>query len=217
MCSSSTSCMQCCWASTRFPPTYQTSPDKEPIAMKKLLQGDGLWKTSKESLGWLFDGITRSISLPPTKVDKLHQVLCIAACTHQTRVKHLQQLQGHLMHASLGIPNGKVLLSPHVATVMKHWHQANARVCLDEATCQALHDWHELLATAALQPTPCTNLVPAPPAFTGYCNASKQGNGGVWFGKSTTPHALCLADSLPTRYPSGCHFGQQSYRDHHQF
>jgi len=187
-----------------FPPPAEHHLDEEPIAMKKLLQRDGLWATSKEILGWLFDGITRSISLPPAKVDKLRRELHTAARTRQTQIKHLQQLQGRLMHASLGIPNGKALLSPLVATITKHRHQANTRVRLNAATCQALHDWCDLLATAALQPTPCADLVPTPPAFTSYCDASKHGAGGSGLA-ITNPSHLCLADSLSTRYTGGCH------------
>jgi len=39
--------------------------------MKKLQQGNGKWTTSKEILGWLFDGINRCISLPSEKATKI--------------------------------------------------------------------------------------------------------------------------------------------------
>jgi len=55
-----------------FPPPDTTNPTyDEPIALKKLMNGDGLWATSKEILGWIFDGINRCILLPPPKVTKL--------------------------------------------------------------------------------------------------------------------------------------------------
>jgi len=31
-------------------------------------------------------------------------------------------------------------------------------------------------------PTPCADLIPAPADYGGYCDASRQGAGGVWFG-----------------------------------
>jgi len=51
-----------------FPPAAITkNPNDEPIALKKLAQGDGLWASQKEILGWLFDGLARTISLPTEK------------------------------------------------------------------------------------------------------------------------------------------------------
>jgi len=101
------------------PPTDATRPEDEPIALKKLQQGDGLWSTSKEILGWLFDGLTHCIALPASKVTKLCQDLWAVSRCHHIHVKKLQQLQGKLIHALLGIPNGKTLLSPLIALVTK--------------------------------------------------------------------------------------------------
>jgi len=53
---------------------------------------------------------------------------------------------------------------------------------LNKATKQALQDWSTLLELANQQPTLCADLVPAPADYGGYCNASKNGTGGVWFG-----------------------------------
>jgi len=52
-----------------FPPPDPTKePSDEPISIKKLKQGDGLWSTWKEILGWMFDGSTCCINLPKDKV-----------------------------------------------------------------------------------------------------------------------------------------------------
>jgi len=168
------------------PPTDNTMMDDndEPIALKKLQQGDGLWATSKEILGWMFDGLTRCIALPATKVTKLRHELRSVSRRRRIRVKNLQQLQGKLIHASLGIPNGKALLSPLIALVTKFQTRPYATIPVDDATKQALRDWQALLATANARPTPCTDLVPAPPDYLGYCDASRLGAGGVWFGVS---------------------------------
>jgi len=53
---------------------------------------------------------------------------------------------------------------------------------LDQPTKQAFYDWRIILRAAATRPTSCTNLVPAPADYLGYCDASKHGAGGVWFG-----------------------------------
>ncbi len=88
------------------------------------------------------------------------------------------------MHASLCMPNGKALLSPLIAMVAKGNNKPNAYIKLDKATTQALKDWHALLKTAAARPTPCKDLAPADPDYGRYCDASKMGAGGVWFGIS---------------------------------
>jgi len=83
----------------------------------------------------------------------------------------------------MGIPNGKGLLSPLVALVARHQHKPRAHITLDQPTKQALCDWQAMLRTACARPSPlCTDLVPAPPDYYGYCDALKWGAGGVWFG-----------------------------------
>jgi hypothetical protein len=37
-----------------------------PISTKKLIE-EGTWETRKEILGWMLDGITKTISLPQPK------------------------------------------------------------------------------------------------------------------------------------------------------
>jgi len=60
-----------------FPPPDPSNPSyNEPITLRKLLNGNGLWQTSKEILGWLFDGITHCILIPPVKVTSLLHCIC---------------------------------------------------------------------------------------------------------------------------------------------
>jgi hypothetical protein len=52
-----------------FPPPSITGHEGEdPVSLKKLRQGDGMWETRKELLGWVFDGARWCIKLPPNKV-----------------------------------------------------------------------------------------------------------------------------------------------------
>jgi hypothetical protein len=44
---------------------------KEPLSVKKMLQGDASWETIKMVLGWLVDTVHQTIELP------LHQVVCL--------------------------------------------------------------------------------------------------------------------------------------------
>jgi len=91
-------------------------------------------------------------------------------------------MQGRLVHASYSIPAGKGLLSPLVALVTKHASHPRSHIPLDPATKRALLDWQYILCMATKEPTLCTDLIPTEPDFIGYCNASKLGAGGVWFG-----------------------------------
>jgi len=52
-----------------FPPTSVThhKDGKEPISAKKLAAGDGNFDTKKEMIGFVFDGVKRTVHLPPAK------------------------------------------------------------------------------------------------------------------------------------------------------
>jgi len=106
-------------------------------------------------------------------------------------------MQGRLMHATHGIPNGKALLSPLVALVAKHHHNQRAHIQLDQATTQSLWDWQAILKTSSASLTLCSDLVPAPPDYTGYCDASKMGAGGIWFGANKQLPAIVSRISFP--------------------
>jgi len=149
---------------TVFPPPTATHPDNdEPIAITKLTKGDGLWATKKEILGWIFDGTTRCINLPSDKVDNILRSLKEITRKKSIRIGELEKLNGKVMHATIGIPNGCGLLSPIIATIMaipKTRHYKERHVRLNADTTQALRDWKTLLPAANRQPTPCQDLVP---------------------------------------------------------
>ena len=93
-----------------FPPPDLTGGSIEaPISCKKLIE-DGIWATRKGILGWVLDGIAQTIELPTEKCDKLISELQGVQRAKVITVKRLQQLQGKLMFASIGIPLGKPLL-----------------------------------------------------------------------------------------------------------
>jgi len=167
------------------PPEPKEDQEDEPISVKKLKQGDGLWSTKKEILGWLFDGSTRCINLPTDKVEKILKSLKELTRQATVRIGDLEKINGKLMHATIGIPNGRGLLSPLIATITaqpKTKHYKDRKIRINAATRQSLTDWRTLLPIALQDPTPCTDLVPALADFGGYCDASKEGAGGVWFG-----------------------------------
>jgi len=171
---------------TVFPlPTATQPEDDEPIAIAKLNKGDGLWATQKEILSWMFDGTTWCINLPADKVDNILRSLKEITRGKSVRIGELEKINGKLMHATIGIPNGCGLLSPIIAAITaipKTRNYKERRIRLNMATTQALQDWKTLLPTANRHPTPCEDLVPTRADYGGYCDASKHGAGGVWFG-----------------------------------
>jgi len=167
------------------PPGPSEDQTDEPISVKKLKAGDGLWSTQKEILGWLFDGVSRCMQLPNDKVSKIRAHLIHISRQKMIRLGELEKLNGRLMHATIGIPNGRGLLSPLIATIAtkgKSKFYKNKLIRLNTETKQALRDWKELLRVSNLHPTPCADLLPATATYGGYCDASKKGAGGVWFG-----------------------------------
>jgi hypothetical protein len=97
-----------------FPPPAATGqhPEDDPISLKKLTQGDGVWATRKELLGWVFDGITRCIELPEDRATKLRSELHRMGRRNTAPRKDLEKLRGKLRHAAIAIPGGRGLLSP---------------------------------------------------------------------------------------------------------
>jgi len=167
------------------PPGPMDDQTDEPISVKKLNQGDGLWNTQKEILGWLFDGITKCMKLPDDKVKKIRTALLQTAQAKVVWLGDLEKLNGKLMHATIGIPNGQGLLSPVIATIAtkgQNRFYKDKTIRLNNDTKQVLKDWAVLLEVANKQPTPCTDLVPAPVDYGGYCDALHIGAGSVWFG-----------------------------------
>ncbi len=169
-----------------FPsPGLQQNHDDEPISKKKLQQGDGLWNTQKEILGWLFDRTTKCISLPADKVATILHSLKELSCHPTIHIETLECLNGKLMHTVIGIPNRWGLILPIITTITAHSKTKSYKektICLNVATHQALTDWHMLLPAATHHPIPCSDLIPAKANFGGYCDASKQGARGIWYG-----------------------------------
>ena len=144
------------------PPGMGNDPNDEPISIKKLQQGDGIWATCKEVLGWIFGGITHCMQLPHEKVTKIKTQLKTILCNKHIHFGDIEKLNGKLMHATISIPKNQI----------------------NHATHQAIMHWITLLPTTTKHPTPCHGLVPAPANLGGYCDTSKQGMDSIWFGLS---------------------------------
>ena len=163
-----------------FPPPSITghNAEEDPILLKKIRQGEGVWDTHKETLGWLFDGITRCMELPQDKVDKITAELKAVGRCKSVPHNRLEKPHGKLQHASLGMPVGKPLLGPMIQSL----HPARNTVPTSTKLKQLLRQWRSLIQTVGAKPTHCKELVKDVPGHIGYCDAAKQGAGGVWFG-----------------------------------
>ena len=86
---------------------------EHPVSQKKLVtEKEDVFDTVKEILGWIFDGVERTMQLPPAKLEKINNCLKKLIQREYCRVKEFQQILGKLHHATLGIPNAVPLLAP---------------------------------------------------------------------------------------------------------
>ena len=60
---------------TVFPPPHVTNSVMRPAISPKKLEEEGAWEVRKIILGWLLDGIERTIRLPPQKCDAIIDLL----------------------------------------------------------------------------------------------------------------------------------------------
>jgi len=164
-----------------FPPpsrTNSTMPD--PISLTKLRQ-EGVWSTTKEILGWHFDGTTRTISITPEKANKIKHKLNSIATMTRVRVKALEEIHGSLQHLAQALPLGKPTLSMlssyirSLTTLNKHW------ITPPDSIKQLLRDWIAFIQLQQMKPLDVRQLVPQTPSTWGCCDASGWGIGGVWF------------------------------------
>ncbi len=85
---------------------------KDPLSLKKLELGDGNFVSTKDMIGFTFDGIKRTIQLPPVKakayIKETHRIL------HQklVQLKDLQTLVGKLRHAFIILPAARGFFTP---------------------------------------------------------------------------------------------------------
>lgn len=165
------------------PPTATGHAGEDPISLKKLVtDGEGLWDTVKEILGWVFDGLARTMQLPAKKVHTLRETIKAALRTGRIETKAFDSLIGKCQHACLGIPGGPSLLPPLYKALKAAQAKSNAVVQIHSksAQCGALSDLRTFFKLIGDHPVHCQQLIPGNPAFLGYCDACKYGAGGIW-------------------------------------
>ena len=159
-----------------FPPPASTGHvGEDPISNKKLKQDEGRWVTTKETLGWIVDGINFTIQLSPEKCKKVVKLIRQVSRLKYCPLEKFQKLAGKLQNASFGIPGGRGLFS-QIHMAMKG---VPANVKLTAPLLQTLADWRTFVQILAKSPTSVRLLVPDYPHLLQYTDACKLGTGGV--------------------------------------
>lgn len=167
-----------------FPPPDVTGhAGEDPIAQKKMLEGEGLWQDCKEILGWIFDGKAYTISLPQKKIEKIIAEINKfkkVAKRKQKRQQRMplnkwQKMAGSLMHASFGLVGGKAMFSP----IWKAMEGSPKFIQFNPALLECLKDWKYILKNMMKNPTDISLLVAEYPHYTAYLDACGLGAGGV--------------------------------------
>ena len=152
---------------------------REPVSMKKLLQGDCSWGTIKLILGWIIDTVNMTISLPPHRVERLAEILAsIPIDQKRTSVRKWHKVLGELRSMSLALPGARHLFSHMQLALSK---KIKSRVNLTKGVHDSLEDFRWLLADIKSRPTRIAELVPLLASAEGHHDASGKGAGGVWF------------------------------------
>jgi hypothetical protein len=162
-----------------FPETATTkhANGKEPISQNKLDKGEGNFDTTKTLIGFIFDGIKRTVRLPEGKARLYIKEAHVMLRQKNIPMKTLQTTVGKLQHTALILPATQGFFTP-LNNVMK---SQTKLVILGEDAKEAILDTCTLILGLSRQPTHVNKLVPDPPLYVAYHNAAAEGAGEVWF------------------------------------
>ena len=159
---------------------------KEPVSVKKLLQGDACWATQKTILGWDLDTVAGTMRLPPHRVALLYSLLDAYPRTRRrVPIAEWQQLLGELRSMSAALPGPRGLFSTLQDALRKGDRH---RIRLSRSAFDSLHDFRLIADSLSRRPTRFRELVPVgDPLGWGACDACQRGMGGVWFARGLPP------------------------------
>jgi len=162
------------------PPALTGSTMGPPVSEKKLIE-DGTWALRKEVLGWLFDGLARTIELPQKKCKEILADLKEVRRGNRLELRRFQKLHGRLQFAAISIPCGKPILGQLDRYLAKAGRTHQQYITMTGELRNILRDWSALLRLVGRRPTHVKELVEHRPQYQGFVDASKWGVGGVWF------------------------------------
>jgi len=140
------------------PPELSGSKMTHPVSEKKLI-ADGIWNTRKEILGWLFDGMARTIELPQQKCDELLLELKTIRRLRKLDVKRFQKLHGRLQFATIAIPCGKPILGQLNWYMSSTTKNKGRKLIVTEDLQGILRDWSALIRLVGKRPTHVAELI----------------------------------------------------------
>ena len=161
-----------------------------PVVSKKKLEKEEKWETRKEILGWLIDGVRRTIELPPNKSETLCSEITLAidyarnSPKKHIPLKQFQKIHGRLQFVSMAMVVSKPLLEPLDRGLATTEAKNGEIVILTESIYVSLKEGLHIIKLIGAKPVKCKRLVLHPAAYQGFVNASHWGVGGVWFGRS---------------------------------
>jgi hypothetical protein len=152
---------------------------KDPVSEKKLIKGDARWAASKEILGFLLNGKTRTVQLTAAKSIAIVTEIIRVLKKRKIPLKRFQKLLGKLQHAAGILPAAKSLFTP--LNVCLRNDPKTIPLPVDSDVRHALLDFKTLIKSLAARPTHVNELGFSNEDYIGYCDASAFGAGGVWF------------------------------------
>ena len=152
---------------------------REPVSMKKLLQGDCTWSTIRNVLGWIVDSVAMTISLPQHRQERLAEILAsIPTTQRRISTKKWHKVLGELRSMSIALPGARHLFS-HMQSALQT--EKGGRIALRHGVHQALEDFRWIAKDISSRPTRIQEIIPLNPSVMGDHDASGAGAGGVWF------------------------------------
>jgi hypothetical protein len=167
-----------------FPPASVTghTDGKDPISLKKLKKGDARWDSKKEILGFMIDGLARTVQLTESKTDDICNEIRKILKKNRVAIKRFRSLVGKIRHAAACLPSLRGFFSP--LNKMLQGDPKFVGLGINSESRAALLDIRFLIRDLANRPTHVNELVPGDDHYVGYCDACATGAGGVWFSGS---------------------------------
>jgi hypothetical protein len=170
-----------------FPPTSVTghTGGKDSISLKKLQSGDAQWNPTKEILGFLVDGETKTVRISDSKANDIVSEIRRIPKKRHVQLKRYRRNVGKLRHVGLIMPGIKGLFS----SINKALRGEPQVIALGKTSDirAAFLDLAHMVANLAHHPTHVKELVPGDDHYTSYCDACAAGAGGVWIGGDLRP------------------------------
>ena len=168
---------------------------REPVSMKKLLEGDCSWGTIKLILGWIIDTDNLTIRLPPHRITRLAEILeSVPRSQHRTSIKKWHAILGELRSMALALPGARNIFSTMQNALSS---KKGGRVALHKGVHDALDDFRWMHKHISTRPTRIAELVPLHPVAEGHHDASGTGAGGIWFPSSNITPRVGYVNTKP--------------------